>query len=262
MKSSVMALVLIVSCASALNPDMYLVSEVTVRDAPSIKLNGSAWDYLNSPMDMIIQLYITNYGNNYLQKTWGTKQDCGTSATWSSTCDLELTRDLTQGEQAYLTFMIWDDDPDQADYVDGGSISFQDLVIGDNDIECENGTEVSFVLEEIGYDAGDASSNFDYVDTIRPDVVTSMGNTARNRHLRDSDLEGLSYREIKLVRNYIYACYDRPFAVEWIRDYFLDHMDGYSGEGISDPRLTDIENDNIAFVQQYENDNDIPVINH
>jgi hypothetical protein len=261
-KSSFVAALLIIASASALSPGMYEVSEVTVRDAPSTKPDGSSWDYLNSPPDLIIQLYISNYGNDYLQKTWGTKQDCGTSATWSSTCDLELTSDLTEGEQAYLSFMIWDDDPDEADFVDGGSIGFQDLVTGENEIYCSYGTEISFTLEHLEYDRGDDTGDFDYVNTIRPEVVSSVGNTGRNRLLRDSDLDGLSYREIKLVRNYIYACYNRPFAVEWIRDYFFDHMDGYSGEGSSDPRLTDIESANIAFVQEYESENDIPVINN
>jgi len=260
-KSSILAVLLAVAAAYALSPGMYVVSEVTVRDAPSTKADGRAWDYLNSPPDLYVELYIRNYGNDYLQKTWGTKQDCGTSATWSSTCDLELTRDLTEGEQAYLKFLIWDDDPDQPDFVDGGSISIQDLVLGYNQFDCSNGTQISFELEQGEYDRGD-EGDWDYVNTIRPSMVSSIGNAARNRLLRDSDLDQLSYREIKLVRNYIYACYDRPFAVRWIRDYFLDHMDGYSGEGSSDPRLSDTESANITFIQDYESEHGIPVINN
>jgi hypothetical protein len=119
-------------------------------------------------------------------------------------------------------------------------------------------TEPSFTGQSHG--SSSSTQSFDPINTIRPDVVSSVGATARIRLLRDSDLAQLSYREIKLVRNYIYACYDRPFAVDWINDYFLEHMSGYQGNGPSDPVLTETENENITMIQEYERINDIPVI--
>jgi hypothetical protein len=140
------ALLAIASSAAALDEGFYIMSELTVRDAPSVKPDGRGWDAFGQP-DLFIQVFISNFGNDYLQKTWGTKQDCGTSATWSSTCTLTLTRDLTEGEQAYLTFQVWDDDPDAADFVDAGTISMHDLAVGDNEINCYSGTEISFILD-------------------------------------------------------------------------------------------------------------------
>lgn len=144
-----------------------------------------------------------------------------------------------------------------------GSSMFTDegnyyLALGENEIVYPRGTDESFVIDNYGEDEG----GFDYVDTIRPDVVESVGEASQVRRLRESDLESLSYREIKLVRNYSYACYDRPFGVRWIREFFEDNMPGYRGDGPDDPNLNAIERDNIRFIQEYESDNNIPVINN
>lgn|GEM_PF-6715609 len=113
-----------------------------------------------------------------------------------------------------------------------------------------------------GTELPDPEQPFDSINTVRPEIVSTVGNTSRNRLLQNSDLSQLSYREIKLIRNYIYACYDRPFNVDWIRTYFLQHMDGYQGNGLSNPELTEIESNNIVFIQEYERSNNIPVINN
>lgn len=259
MAVKLLGLLLVVTAASfAISEGTYSISELTVRNVPATKPDGRAWDVMNSPPDLAVLLYISNYGNNYLQNTWGTKQDCGTSATWSSTCELHFSRDLTEGEQAFLKFVVGDDDFGEPDLIEVATISFQDLRLGENEIVCPRGTEVSFVLDYCGEEEG----GFDYVDTIRPGVVESVGEASRTRNLRESDLEALSYREIKLVRNYSYACYDRPFGVRWIREFFEDNMPGYRGNGPDDPNLNSIERDNISFIQEYERDNNIPVINN
>ena len=107
-----------------------------------------------------------------------------------------------------------------------------------------------------------SEQSFDPVNTIRPEVVSFLGNAARTRVLQDSDLTQLSYREIKLVRNYFYACYDRPFATTWIREFFSQNMSAYRGNGVSSPVLTDTENSNISIIQEYERTNNIPVIDY
>lgn len=252
-------LLLLTTAASlAISPGEYSISELTVRNIPATKPNGSAWDAMNSPADLYVVFYLRNFGNDYHQMTWGTKQNCGTSATWSSDCVLFLSQDLTDGDQSYLKFVIMDEDPDADDLVDIGMISFRALSLGSNQLTSERGSQVSFVLERCQYDVGD----YDYIDTIRPEVVETIGEASRCRYLRDSDLEGLSYREIKLVRNYSYACYDRPFGVRWIREYFLDNMVGYRGNGPEDPNLNAIERENISFIQEYEHENNIPVMNN
>jgi len=103
---------------------------------------------------------------------------------------------------------------------------------------------------------------FDPVNTIRPDVISTLAHSCRSRLVRNSELDELSYRELKLLRNYFFAYYNRPFAVSWIRNYFEDNMSSYRGNGPSDPQLTETERENVNRVIQYEQDHDIPVINY
>jgi len=106
----------------------------------------------------------------------------------------------------------------------------------------------------------DLDQSFDSINSIRPEIVFSTGITARNRIITSANLSTLSYREIKLVRNYAYACYNRPFATAWIRDFFINNMPSYSGSGSSNPNLTNMESSNITRIQEYESANNIPVI--
>ena len=103
---------------------------------------------------------------------------------------------------------------------------------------------------------------FDPVNTIRPDVISSLAASCRNRLVTFRELDNLSYRELKLLRNYFFAYYNRPFAVQWIRDYFIEYMPSYRGDGSNDPELSSIERDNVNRVIQYEQDNNVPVIDY
>jgi hypothetical protein len=140
------ALLALASSSAALDTGVYVVSELTVRGVPSTNSSGIDWDAWSQP-DLYVQFFITNFGNNYLQQTWGTKQDCGSSATWSSTYAVMLTNDLTDGAQAYLTFSVWDDDTYTDEFVCTGAVRIQSLLIGVNEISCGNGARISFVLD-------------------------------------------------------------------------------------------------------------------
>jgi len=105
-------------------------------------------------------------------------------------------------------------------------------------------------------------TEFDPVEAIRPGVISSLASACRDRSVTTVELDELSYRELKLLRNYFFAYYNRPFAVQWIREYFENNMSSYSGNGSSDPSLTSIERENINRIIQYEQDNNIPVMNY
>jgi len=121
----------------------------------------------------------------------------------------------------------------------------------------------SSVVDDSDYEEDhEVAEPFDYVETIRPEVISSLANSCRNRLVRESELDELSYRELKLLRNYFFAYYDRPFAVQWIRSYFQENMPSYRGNGPSDPNLTDTERENVNRVIQYEQDHNIPVMNN
>ena len=103
---------------------------------------------------------------------------------------------------------------------------------------------------------------FDPVNTIRPEVVSELAYEGRSRAIRNHELDDLSYREIKLLRNYFFAFYNRPFNTAWIRNYFEDNMSGYRGNGSSDPNLSSTERGNVTRIIDYESDNNIPSITH
>jgi serine/threonine protein kinase len=126
----------------------------------------------------------------------------------------------------------------------------------------ESADRTSHGSEEQADHRSGAVDSFDPVDTIRPGVISALASSCRNRLIQEYELDDLSYREIKLVRNYFYAYYNRPFDVLWIREYFIENMNGYRPTGDPDPVITDIERDNIDIIMEYESVNNIPVINY
>lgn len=103
-----------------------------------------------------------------------------------------------------------------------------------------------------------SEQQFDQVNTIRPDVIESLANTGRRRLLTYSELDNLSIREVKLVRNHFYAFYNRPFNTAWIRSYYQQNLSGYRPNSSNyDPTLTDTEKDNVNLIVEYEADRGI-----
>jgi hypothetical protein len=125
----------------------YDLNDVLVRHAPSSKQNGSSWDPFNGAPDLFLQFFIVTDDSEERQFTTGIKENCGTSATWSSTWEIAIRSSELESGSAYLLIKVWDEDAMQSDFIDSGRISLSSLVEGENEIECTYGTDISFCLE-------------------------------------------------------------------------------------------------------------------
>lgn len=72
------------------------------------------------------------------------------------------------------------------------------------------------------------------------------------RYITEADLQDLSWRELCLARNEIFARHGRIFNTPEIREYF-EGKDWYSGQ-YSDVTLSALETANVNFIAQYEKD--------
>ncbi len=125
----------------------YDLNDLLVRHAPSSKQNGSAWDPFGGAPDLFLQFFIVTDDSDEFQFPTGIKENCGTSASWSSTWEIAIRSSELESESAYLVVKVWDEDAMQSDFMDSGRISLWSLVEGENEIECTYGTDVSFYLE-------------------------------------------------------------------------------------------------------------------
>ena len=68
-------------------------------------------------------------------------------------------------------------------------------------------------------------------------------------------LQDLSRRDLRLVRNMVYARKNRPFKSEMLAQYFYGVLDNYSpDEGYTDDRLSDIDKRNIKLIRSVEDE--------
>lgn len=77
-----------------------------------------------------------------------------------------------------------------------------------------------------------------------------------DRLLTYQDIAGLSQQDLMLARNEIFARHGRIFNDPDVRNYFESQIWYYGyiePEDFTDTMLSDIEKDNIAFIQEYEN---------
>lgn len=73
-----------------------------------------------------------------------------------------------------------------------------------------------------------------------------------NKTLTDSDLAGLSSKDLSIARNEIYARHGRSFQTQGLQEYF-DSKSWYSkNASYSDDMLSTVEKTNAEFISQYE----------
>ena len=137
----------VVAQASLPESGYYNVEEVLIRNAPSEKQNGSAWDPLGGAPDIFLEFCIEEGGSDWVIFTTGTKENSGTSASWSSEWEVVFESTLLEeSTEAYLRIKVWDSDTYQSDFVDSGRIKMSQLITGENTIECNFGSRITFVL--------------------------------------------------------------------------------------------------------------------
>ncbi len=108
------------------------------------------------------------------------------------------------------------------------------------------------VTTEIQYDS-DAEEDETADEESQPeDIVEYVAEQASNRKLDYEDISGLSRRELRLVRNWLYARYGYAFKSPDLQEYFGE-KDWYTPmyDDVSS-QLTSIERANVEFIKQYE----------
>lgn len=245
----------------------YRLTNLRVDDAPSHKTNGSRWDTFAAAADLQLSLMCNMGDGAHGAFTTYVLQEAGTSGRWDISEDVPIYCAAHLGGEN-LHFGLTDHDARYHDEMDDGWVDAADLSTrGVNEVVLNRGTIVSFeltLIEEVpdGMFWGDGSStsqsaraDSDY--DVRPEVVLELAEAGRTRRIESAELDELSVREIKLLRNSFYAFYNRPFSTSWISDFFLENLTGYTGDGSSNPTLSQVEASNVSRILEYEDENDL-----
>lgn len=248
----------------------YRLTDLKVDDAPSHKTNGDRWDAMAANADLMLSLS-SNMGDGASDVfTTYVLDEAGTSGRWDISEDVPIY--CASSLDGYnLLFVLTDHDTRNHDEMDRGWVDAADLSTrGVNEVRLQRGTIVSFELTLVDevedgmfWGGGSSTSQSTYSDsenTIRPGIILQLAESGRTRPIESSELDGLSYREIKLLRNTFYAFYNRPFSTDWISVFFLENLPGYTGNGSSSPVLSEIEASNVNFILEYEEENEIPAL--
>lgn len=91
-------------------------------------------------------------------------------------------------------------------------------------------------------------------DHLRKSVVQKGKWKILTEDLEEKQLRGLTKRELRLVRNTIFARHGYTFDTDWIAEHF-SQFDWYEPKGKS-VELTDVEKKNVKLVQRVENNRD------
>jgi len=245
----------------------YRLTNLRVEDAPSHKTDGRRWDAIAAAADLKLSLMCNMGDGAYDAFTTYVLDEAGTSGRWDISEDVPIYCDSDlHGNN--LMFVLIDHDTRDHDEMDRGWVDAGDLSTrGVNEIVLDRGTIVSFeltLIEEVPdglfWGAGSSTSQSSYSESdnnVRPGVVLELAEAGRTRRIESSELDALSIREIKLLRNSFYAFYNRPFSTSWISAFFLENLPGYTGTGSSDPTLTQVETTNVNFILGYEDENGI-----
>lgn len=111
---------------------------------------------------------------------------------------------------------------------------------------------------EEGYDTDDCTAIEDFFNS-KPDPHQTLKNgfkgkysVASERLLEDNDLKNLSKKQLKIMRNEIFASYGYVFKTKEMSVYFKK-QNGYVGNMVNvDAFLSEIEKKNIIFIKKWE----------
>ena len=137
----------------ALRTGVYEISNLLVRNAPSSKQNGSAWDPLGGAADIQLEIFTDNGSGQVLETVTGNKENSGTSAVWSGTFIIGICgpEDFSGAETQSILFKVWDSDTASPDFMDSGLINTEDIdTENSNTVNCNYGTTITFDIEWVG----------------------------------------------------------------------------------------------------------------
>ncbi len=269
-KFIVLLLVLTAAASDISTTGWYRLTNLEVEDAPSHKTNGNRWDTMSANADLMLSLY-SNMGSGVVNAfTTYVLEEAGTSGRWDISEDVPIYCGSHE-DSCNLFFVLTDHDTKTHDEMDRNWVDTNDLSTrGINEVRLQRGTIVRFELAlvnevEDGLFRGAGTSAFrtsypDYENNIRPKFVLQLAGAGRSRPIESYEIDELSFKEIKLLRNSFYAFYNRPFSTNWISFFFFNNLPGYTGKGPSNPALSEIEASNINFILDYEEENEIPAL--
>ena len=149
MKRAITILLLLAISASALpGAGWYTISDLILREVPSAKQNGSAWDPMGGAPDLFVSVWVDyGGGEEEHQSSTSVKDNAGSSAIWTRSVEFFVGRGESNDDDVELLIKVWDEDMSRHDFVDSGSFSFADLDTGEVELELSFGTTISFELE-------------------------------------------------------------------------------------------------------------------
>ena len=118
----------------------------------------------------------------------------------------------------------------------------------DDDEDDEDTKESAAKTEESAAPSEEPEASAEPSEKPEPDYLLPDSAT---RALTEADLEGLSWRELCLARNEIFARHGRIFKTPEIAEYF-NSKDWYDGR-YSEVTLSSLETNNVNFIIAYEN---------
>ena len=137
----------------ALRTGIYSISNIVVRDTPSSKQNGDAWDPFGGLPDLYITVHTSDGSSTENQGSTRAIENAGSTASWSSLSPIAICgpEQFSGPETLTLIFKVWDSDTYDPDYMDTGEISTSELTTdGENTVYCNYGSEITFELEWLG----------------------------------------------------------------------------------------------------------------
>lgn len=137
----------------ALRTGLYEVSNLLVRNAPSSKQNGSAWDPMGGAPDILLEIFTDNGSGAVFETYTSTRENSGTSAVWSDTYLIQICgpEDFSGAETQNLLFKVWDSDTMSPDFMDSGTIGADEISTeGTNTVVCNYGTTITFDIVWVG----------------------------------------------------------------------------------------------------------------
>lgn len=84
------------------------------------------------------------------------------------------------------------------------------------------------------------------------DEVKYLMPETSQRLITEAEFAGKSARELRLIRNKIYARHGRPFVTDWIREYFRSQVWCREDPNFTNDCLSEIEWKNVLLIRSYE----------
>ena len=126
-----------------------------------------------------------------------------------------------------------------------GLLARRDAIKAKGTLSKEDGLELRLLSAALGEWSGDEATPAAQRNPLEDPSVLDHQLTA-------AQIDGMSRRDLRLLRNSIYARRGRPFKSEVLQQYFFDKTWYQPDDAFTEARLTDVDKRNIQMVQSME----------